>query len=98
AAGLITQAQMVALQGVTPAIPLIPSGNPGFLPSNNFRLDLRISRPIKIEDVPKIHKNFNIEPYFDAFNLFNYRGTGGYSGLNNSFGSLNVPARPDQHA
>ena len=91
ASGLFTQAQLVQLKAVVPTIPLIPLDNPNPFASKPFNLDLRISRPIKIEDMPLIHKNFEIEPSFDAFNLFNYRGTSAYPSmsLSGGFGSLN---------
>jgi len=54
---------------------LIPGGNPNPFASKLFNLDLRVSRPIKIEEAPWIHKSFEIEPSFDAFNLFNRKGT-----------------------
>jgi len=88
AAGIFTEAQLRALRAVSPTIPLVPLNNPNPFASNLFNLDLRISRPIKIEDA-KFVKNLTIEPYFDGFNLFNRRGHSDYRGLGAGFGSLN---------
>ena len=87
-AGIFTEAQLRALKAVSPTIPLVPTGNPNPFASNFFNLDLRVSRPITIENAV-IVKNLRIEPYFDAFNLFNRRGHGAYGGLGAGFGSLN---------
>jgi hypothetical protein len=93
-AGLFTLAQLKALKAVSPIIPLVPPGNPDPFASNPFNLDLRVTRPIKIENAFIVH-NLAIEPYFDAFNVFNYRGHGSYNGilgvsaLSASFGALN---------
>ncbi len=88
AAGLFTEAQLRQLRGVSPTIPLVPLGNPDSSPSNPFSFDIRLTRPIEIEDA-KFVKNLKIEPYFEVFNLFNRRGKSSYSGLGAGFGSLN---------
>jgi hypothetical protein len=87
-AGIFTEAQLRALKAVAPTIPLAPENNPNPFGSNPANFDLRVTRPIKIEDA-KFVKNLSIEPYFDVFNLFNRRGLGRYSGLGGGFGSLN---------
>lgn len=94
-AGLLTQAQLVALGAVVPSIPLAPTTNPW--PFNPyFNMDMSISRPIKLSF---IHEGVNIEPIFQVFNIFNYSGLGDYpsfgnvagsvAGLDQTFGSLN---------
>jgi hypothetical protein len=88
AAGLFTEAQLRALRAVSPTIPLIPTSNPDPFPSNLVNFDIRVTRPITIENA-LIVRNMRIEPYFEAFNLFNKRGRSGYSGLGGGFGSLN---------
>ena len=93
-AGIFTLAQLKKLQAVSPVIPLVPAGNPDPFASNPFNLDLRVTRPIRIENARIVH-NLVIEPYFDAFNVFNYRGHTGYGTINSVnalsglFGSLN---------
>jgi hypothetical protein len=88
AAGLFTEAQLRALRAVSPTIPLIPTSNPDPFGSNPVFFDLRVTRPITIENA-LIVRNMRIEPYFEAFNLFNKRGRSGYFGLGGGFGSLN---------
>lgn len=88
AAGLFTEAQLRTLKAVSPNIPLIPTGNPDPFGSNPVSFDLRVTRPITIENA-LIVKNLRIEPYFEAFNLFNKRGRSSYGGLGAGFGSLN---------
>ncbi|GBC82543.1 hypothetical protein HRbin10_01670 [bacterium HR10] len=87
-AGIFTEEQLRKLGAVIQPIPLVPENNPW--PFHNvFNLDLRITRPIVIEDA-KFVKNLRIEPYFDAFNVFNRRSVGGYPGtLGGGFGSFN---------
>jgi hypothetical protein len=87
-AGIFTLAQLKQLKAVSPVIPLVPVGNPDPFASNPFNLDVRITRPIRLENALIVH-NLVIEPYFDAFNVFNYRGHGSYNGLGAAFGSLN---------
>jgi len=87
-AGIFTLAQLKALKAVSANIPLVPAGNPDPFASNPFNLDIRITRPIRIENARIVH-NLAIEPYVDAFNLLNYRGRSAYSGLGQGFGSLN---------
>jgi Carboxypeptidase regulatory-like domain len=87
-AGIFTEAELRSLLAVTPTIPLIPVTNPSPFGSNPLNFDIRLTRPIKIEDAGFV-KNLSIEPYFDAFNLFNRRGLRAYSGLGGGFGSLN---------
>jgi hypothetical protein len=88
AAGIFTEAQLVALKAVSPIIPLVPGTNRTPFASDPFNFTMRVSRPIKIENAYVVH-NLTIEPYLDIFNLFNYRGVGAYSGLGAGFGSLN---------
>ena len=88
AAGIFTEAQLVALKAVSPTIPLVPGTNRTPFASDPFNFTLRVTRPIKIENAYVVH-NLTIEPYLDVFNLFNYRGVGAYSGLGAGFGSLN---------
>jgi hypothetical protein len=88
AAGIFTEAQLRTLRAVVPTIPLVPTDNPNPFASNTVNFDVRVSRPINIENA-YIVKNLRIEPYFDAFNLFNRRGINSYSGLGAGFGSLN---------
>ena len=60
-AGIFTQAQIVALKGVTPTIPLVPAGNPN--PWHNiFTTDLRVTRPITIKE------KWRISPFADIIN------------------------------
>jgi hypothetical protein len=93
-AGIFTLDQLKKLGAVMPVIPLVPASNPNPFASNPFNLDLRITRPIRIENARIVH-NLTIEPYFDAFNVFNYRGESAYGNitgvgaLSNLFGSLN---------
>jgi len=87
-AGIFTLDQLKALKAVSPIIPLVPPNNPNPFASNPFNLDIRITRPIRIENALIVH-NLAIEPYVDAFNLLNYRGRSAYSGLGQGFGSLN---------
>jgi hypothetical protein len=88
AAGIFTEAQLRTLRAVVPTIPLVPTDNPNPFASNTVNFDVRVSRPINIENA-YIVKNLRIEPYFDAFNLFNRRALNSYSGLGAGFGSLN---------
>lgn len=88
AAGIFSEAQLRQLRAVSPTIPLVPTGNPDSSASNPFNFDLRVTRPITIENA-KIVKNLVIEPYFEVFNLFNRRGHTGYTGLGAGFGALN---------
>ena len=97
AAGLFTEAQLKTLKAVSPTIPLVPQTNPDPFPSLPLDVTMRVSRPIKIENAYIVH-NLVIEPYFDVFNLFNYRGhlsmatlatNQGVNLLGNAFGSLN---------
>jgi Carboxypeptidase regulatory-like domain len=87
-AGIFTEAELRSLLAVTPTIPTIPVTNPSPFGSNPINFDLRLTRPINIENAGFV-KNLSIEPYFDAFNLFNRRGLSAYSGLGGAFGSLN---------
>jgi hypothetical protein len=87
-AGIFTEAQLRTLRAVVPSIPLVPTNNPNPFASNSVNFDVRVSRPINIENA-LIVKNLRIEPYFDVFNLFNRRGVNSYSGLGAGFGSLN---------
>lgn len=89
AAGLFTQAELVALRAVAPTIPLVPTTNPW--PFHNFfNLDLRITRPISLKF---IREGMSVEPYLDVFNLFNNTGLNPYGGLSGGFGSLNFDYR-----
>jgi hypothetical protein len=88
AAGIFTEAQLRTLKAVTPTIPLVPTNNPNPFESNTVNFDVRVSRPINIENA-LIVKNLRIEPYFDAFNLFNRRALKSYNGLGAGFGALN---------
>jgi len=87
-AGIFTEAQLKALKAVAPTIPLVPENNPNPFASLPVNLDVRVTRPIKIENAYVVH-NLVIEPYLDVFNVFNYRGHGAYSGLGAGFLSLN---------
>jgi len=91
-AGLITEAQLIALGAVSPSIPPVPEHNPWPF-SNLFNVDLGISRPIHLN---MIREGLTIEPWFQVFNLFNHTGLGRYghagaasSALGGQFGSLN---------
>jgi hypothetical protein len=85
-AGIFTQAQLVALKAVTPAIPLVPTTNPWPF-ENFFNLDMTLSRPIKLA---RLREGMSLEPIAQAFNLFNNNSRGTYGGsLNTGFGSLN---------
>jgi Carboxypeptidase regulatory-like domain len=88
AAGIFTEAQLIALKAVSPTIPLVPGTNRNPFASDPLNFTLRITRPIKIENAFVV-RNLVIEPYLDVFNLFNYRGLSAYSGLGAGFGSLN---------
>lgn len=88
AAGIFTEAQLVALKAVVPTLPLVPPKNPDPFASLPFDLTLRVTRQIKIENAYVV-RNLVIEPYLDVFNLLNYRGHGSYSGLGAGFQSLN---------
>jgi hypothetical protein len=88
AAGLFTEAQLKTLKAVSPVIPLVPENNPDPFASLPLDVTLRVTRPIKIENAYVVH-NLVIEPYFDVFNLFNYRGHTAYNGLGAGFQSLN---------
>jgi hypothetical protein len=93
-AGIFTEEQLRKLKAVAPTIPLVPENLPDPFASTPINLDLRITRPIRIENAYIVH-NLQIEPYFDVFNVFNYRGHTAIAGLNNvnplgaTFGSLN---------
>ena len=66
-----------------PTIPLIPAGAPN--PWHNlFTTDLRFDRPIKF-----FREGWRLLPYVDFINLFNHAPAGLYTGLGNTFGSLN---------
>ncbi len=99
-AGIFTAAQLKALKAVTPTIPLVPENNPDPFGSNPVNLDVRVTRPIKIENAYVVH-NLVIEPYVDIFNVLNFRGHGPYSGIGAGFLSLNFDyassTNPDQN-
>lgn len=84
AAGLFTEAQLRALGAVTPTIALVPEGNPNPF-ENRFTADYRLTRPIKIWK-----ETWILEPSVSVFNVFNNAPKGTYSGLDETFGSLNV--------
>jgi len=84
AAGLFTEAQLRALGAVTPTITLVPEGNPDPF-TDRFTADYRLTRPIKIWK-----ETWILEPSFSVFNVFNNSPKGTYSGLDETFGSLNV--------
>lgn len=86
-AGIFTAAQLRALKAVAPQIPLIPENIPDPFRSRAFNLDLRVTRPIKIEKA--FVSSLRIEPYFEGFNIFNRRGHLGFGGLDAGFGNLN---------
>lgn len=75
AAGIITEAQLLALGAVMPTIPLVPTSNPWPF-ENLFTADYRLSRPIRIWK-----ENWQLEPSFSVFNVFNQAALGQYAGL-----------------
>jgi hypothetical protein len=75
AAGLFSEAQLVALGATMPMIPLVPLTNPDPF-ENLFTADYRLSRPIKIWK-----ENWMLEPSFSVFNVFNSSAKGQYAGL-----------------
>ncbi|MFN2596468.1 MAG: hypothetical protein ABR563_04685, partial [Pyrinomonadaceae bacterium] len=85
---LFTEDQLRALGAVIKPITPVPESNPWPF-QGRFSTDLRITRPIKIRE------RFSIEPYLEAFNLFNNTPKGTYGGLNHRvFGNLNFPYSP----
>lgn len=95
-AGLFTQSQMAALHAVYPTITPVPTSNP-WPYQDFFNMDLGITRPIKLA---RIREGFEVEPWIQFFNIFNYNSLGSYGGSTNSavgglnpnqFGSLNYP-------
>ena len=88
AAGLFTEAQLVALGATTKAITPVPENNPWPF-QGRFSADFRLTRPIKIKE------RVSIEPYLEVFNVFNNTPKGTYSGLRHRvFGNLNYPYTP----
>jgi hypothetical protein len=88
AAGLFTEAQLVALGATVKPIQLVPESNPWPF-EGRFSADVRLTRPIRIGE------HVSIEPYLEVFNLFNNTPKGNYAGLNHRvFGSLNFPYAP----
>lgn len=89
-AGLFTVDQLRRLGAVVKPIPLVPETNPWPF-ENQFNLDLRIERPIRIKE------RIAIRPSLDIFNVFNHTALGfsnpetgaTYGGLNANFGALN---------
>lgn len=85
AAGLFTEAQMVALGATVKAIRLVPENNPWPF-QGRFSADVRVTRPIKFKE------RVSVEPYLEVFNLFNNTPKGTYTGLRHQvFGNLNYP-------
>ena len=88
AAGLFTEAQLVALGATVKAITPVPEGNPWPF-QGRFSADFRLTRPIHIKE------RVTIEPYFEMFNVFNNTPKGTYLGLRHQvFGNLNYPYTP----
>jgi hypothetical protein len=83
AAGLFTEAQLIALRAKSPALALVPTDNPNPF-HTRFNADYRISRPIKIWK-----ETWLLEPSFSVFNVFNNNAPGTYGGLGGTCGSLN---------
>lgn len=75
AAGIFSEAQLVALGATLPNIPLVPLNNPNPF-ENLFTADYRLSRPIRIWK-----ENWMLEPSFSVFNVFNNSAKGQYAGL-----------------
>ncbi len=85
AAGLFTEAQLVALGATTKAITPVPENNPWPF-QGRFNADVRVTRPIKFKE------RVSVEPYLEVFNLFNNTPKGTYGGLRHRvFGSVNYP-------
>jgi hypothetical protein len=93
AAGLFTQAQLVALGGVTPTLALAPKGNVGVSPI--FTTDIHVSWELKINKVlHSLPERVVLEPQVALFNLFNYQNHDPFGNvlsgvLNGSVGSVN---------
>lgn len=75
AAGIFSEAQLIALGATLPSIPLVPLNNPDPF-ENLFTADFRLSRPIKIWK-----ETWLLEPSWSVFNLFNNAAKGQYAGL-----------------
>src|SRR5262249_31842005 len=76
AAGIFSEAQLVALGGAMPFIPLVPTTNPDPF-ENFFNADYKLARPIKVWK----EKGWVLEPNFSVFNVFNNAFKGQYVGL-----------------
>jgi hypothetical protein len=84
-AGIFTEAQMHALGAFIKPIQNVPETNPWPF-QGRWSADMRLTRPITL------FERLRIEPYLEAFNVFNNTPKGTYLGLNhNVFGSLNFP-------
>lgn len=101
--GFFTSAQLAALNAVYPKIAPVPTSNP-WPYQNFFNMDLGLSRPISLA---RVREGFEVEPWIQFFNVFNYNSLGSYggstnsavSGLNpNQFGSLNYNYQPSDYA
>jgi hypothetical protein len=83
AAGLFSEAQLIALGARLPVIALIPEGNPNPF-ETRFNADMRLTRPVKFGG-----ERFVLEPSFSVFNVFNNNASATYNGLSGGFGTLN---------
>jgi hypothetical protein len=75
AAGIFSEAQLIAIGAATPVIPLLPANAPNPF-ENLFTADYRLSRPIRIWK-----ESWSLEPSFSVFNVFNNASKGVYAGL-----------------
>jgi len=74
-AGIFSQAQLIALGGAMPFIPLVPLTNADPF-ENVFYADYKLSRPIKIW-----REGWSLEPSLSVFNVFNNAPLNSYTGL-----------------
>jgi hypothetical protein len=80
--GLMTLAQLQALGGVSPSIPLAPAGQTNLAPLKDF--DLKIGWKYTIKE------RVTIEPSMSAYNIFNFANFD--LGVNTLSGELNGSA------
>jgi len=74
-AGIFSEAQLIALGGAMPFIPLVPLTNADPF-ENVFYADYKLSRPVKIWK-----EGWSLEPSLSIFNVFNNAPLNSYTGL-----------------